>query len=222
MLSRILWLLTPFQWILQRLGRAEPKITSEHVDIIEHLIQDGDLITVHEDQRLTSAFIDGEYDHVGLYIGNRQVVEAVGDDWIYSNKPNNTFIFLLLLFVDLFRSNKILKKIKNKGGVRIVRLDEFLYLMDKVAIVRPYYRAVGLGARVAKRHVNYKNLNYDYQFDKVDKSKMYCSELVYHCWHDEVNEFLKDLKHDQILPQDIRDMVEYDSEHKLIFEFKGE
>ena len=172
---------------MQKLGRSEPKMNRDSVDLAMSLIQVGDIIVTHENQRLTSLFIKGEYDHAAIVGPNNKVIEAVGDSFL---------------------------KGENIGGVRSVDLEEFLFLMDKVAIIRPIIGKeenyiAGCNA------LSYIGKGYDYEF-KIDKDKIYCSELVYLSY----KEFgIFDFGKKQILPQQFRDLCD-DVNFKLIFEFK--
>ena len=187
-LNFLLRIFTPIQKIMQKLGRSEPKMNRDSVDLAMSLIQVGDIIVTHENQRLTSLFIKGEYDHAAI-VSPSGVVEAVGDDF----DP---------------------KWGLNVGGVRKVDLEEFLFLMDKVAIIRPIIGKeenyiAGCNA------LSYIGKGYDYEF-KIDKDKIYCSELVYLSY----KEFgIFDFGKKQILPQQFRDLCD-DVNFKLIFEFK--
>lgn len=185
MLEFLLRLFTPIQKIMQKLGRSEPKMNRDAVDLAMSLIQVGDIIATHENQRLTSLFIKGEYDHAAI-VGPSGIIEAVGDQIIDG---------------------------KNIGGVRKVDIEEFLFLMDKVAIIRPIIGKeenyiAGCNA------LSYLGKGYDYEF-KIDKNKIYCAELVFLAYKEfGIFHFEK-----QIFPQEFRDLCD-DVKFKLIFEFK--
>lgn len=184
----ILKLFTPVQKFMQKLGRAEPKMNREAVDLAMSLIQIGDILVTHENQRITSLFIKGEYDHAAI-LSPVGIVEAVGDD---------------------------IESGVNIGGVRSVDLEEFLFLMDKVAIIRPLKTSVEANYAAGCNALTYKGKGYDYEF-KIDKDKIYCSELVFLSYQE--TEIFKSLGKKQILPQVFRDMCD-DVNFKLIFEFK--
>lgn len=184
----LLRLLTPIQKLMQKLGRSEPKMDRGAVDFAISLLKVGDILVTHEDQRLTSLFIKGEYDHAAI-LSPAGIIEAVGDDYVNG---------------------------KNIGGVRKTDLEEFLFLMDKVAIIRPITTTPEQNYMAGTNAISYVGKGYDYEF-KIDKSKIYCSELVYLSY----KEFgiFNDLKHSKILPQHFRDLCD-DVKFKLIFEFK--
>lgn len=188
MIEFLLRLFTPIQKLMQKLGRSEPKMNRGSVDLAMSLIKVGDILVTHEDQRLTSIFIKGEYDHAAI-LSPAGIIEAVGDDF---------------------------EKGVNIGGVRSVDLQEFLFLMDKVAIIRPLKLGAEANYLAGVNAISYKGKGYDYEF-KIDKDKIYCSELVYLSY----KEFgiFNDLKHSKILPQHFRDLCD-DVNFKLIFEFK--
>lgn len=172
---------------MQKLGRSEPKMNRDSVDLAMSLIQVGDIIVTHEDQRITSFFIKGEYDHAAI-VSPAGVVEAVGD----------MFQFGI-----------------NLGGVRKADVEEFLFLMDKVAIIRPLKTTKEQNYEAGCNALTYLGKGYDYEF-KIDKDNVYCSELVFLAYK-EFGVFDFDKK--QILPQQFRDLCD-DVNFKLIFEFK--
>jgi len=184
----ILWLFTPIQKIMQKLGRAEPKMNRESVDLAMSLIKTGDILLSKEDQRFTSLFIKGDYKHAAI-LSPSGVIEAVGDD--YENG-------------------------KNLGGVRKVDLEEWLFLMDKVAIIRPLQNPE-INYIAGCNALSYIGRGYDYEF-KIDKSKIYCSELIYLCYQSESDTF-KGIGRKEILPQYYRDICD-DVNFKLVFEFQ--
>jgi len=188
-LNFFLRLFTPIQKLMQKLGRSEPKMNRDSVDLAMSLIQVGDILVTHEDQRLTSLFIKGEYDHAAI-LSPAGVVEAVGDQF----DP---------------------KWGLNIGGVRKADLEEFLFLMDKVAIIRPLKTTKEQNYEAGCNALTYVGKGYDYEF-KIDKSKIYCSELVYLSYQ-QFGVF--DFGKKQILPQQFRDLCD-DVNFKLIFEFK--
>lgn len=75
----ILWLLTPIQKILQRIGRQEAKISAEQVNVIVALAKPGDIFLSFEYGRPTSFLIKGFYDHAAILSSKLTIVEAVGD-----------------------------------------------------------------------------------------------------------------------------------------------
>jgi uncharacterized protein YycO len=188
MIDFILMLLKPFQILLQNLGRKEPKMNRSSVDLAMSLIKVGDILVTHEKQRITSLFIKGEYDHAAI-LSPDGVVEAVGD-----------------MYVDGV----------NIGGVRKVDIEEFLFLMDKVAIIRPITKG-DVNYNAGCNSLGFVGTNYDYGF-KIDKSRIYCSELVYLSYQVEANVF-GSFKGKRILPQHFRNICD-DVNFKLIFEFK--
>jgi uncharacterized protein YycO len=187
-INKILKLLKPVQIILQRIGRSEPKMNRQSVDQAMDLIRHGDILLSYESQRITAFFIKGEYDHVGIYTP-KGVIDAVGD--------------------------KILSG-KNIGGVRSTDLEEWLFNMDKVAIIRPLKTTLEENYFASTNSIGYIGKGYDYQF-KIDKNKIYCSELIYLSYK-EFGIFNK-IKSDKILPQVFRDLCD-DVNFKLIYEFK--
>jgi hypothetical protein len=78
----------------------KPLVGDEQLDIAEQVIKRGDFILTYKIGEATNLGIPGEYKHLGIYLGNGKVIEAVG------------------------------------SGVRVVRLDGFLYRKDKFRITR--------------------------------------------------------------------------------------
>lgn len=188
LLNSLLKVLKPIQIFMQSLGRAEPKMSRESVDLAMSLIKTGDILLSYEKQRFTSLFIPGKYKHAAI-MSPSGVIEAVGDK-----------------FVDG----------KNIGGVRKVDLEEWLFLMDNVAVVRPMMNQE-INYIAGCNALSYVGLGYDYEF-KLDKSAIYCSELVYLCYASE-GDLFKGLEKIKIPPQKFRNMCD-DVKLKLVFEFK--
>ena len=190
----LLFILKPVQILMQKFGRKEPKMNREAVDMAVSLIQPGDILLSYESQRFTSFFIKGKYKHAAILAPNNRVIEAVGDDF---KKVNG-------------------KKI-NFGGVRSIDLEEWLFDKDKVAIVRPDLLPKECRVLAGANAISYIGRGYDYSF-RIDKSKIYCSELIYLCYRTETDAF-HDLRFKKILPEVYRDMAE-NEELKLVFEFQ--
>lgn len=107
------------------------------------------------------------------------------------------------------------------GGVRDVDLEEWLFLMDYVAIIRPEFENHTINYMAACNAMTYIGKPYDYKFQSGDKA-IYCSELVYLCYQNELKEFLSEYERSEILPQVFRDLADKpDSKFKLIYEFQG-
>lgn len=87
----ILWMLTPIQKVMQRLGKSECLITRSQVDSILAVARPGDILLSHETQRLTSYFIKGFWDHAAIVSSRGTVIEAVGtgvrevdlEEWLF-------------------------------------------------------------------------------------------------------------------------------------------
>jgi hypothetical protein len=77
-----LWLITPIQKWLQRIGRQESLINSDQVGLIKSMIQPGDILLSYEKGRPTSLLIKGFYDHAAILSHQMTVIEAVGDKFI--------------------------------------------------------------------------------------------------------------------------------------------
>ncbi len=54
------------------------KINTKHVLKLEELLQPGDVLLTYSEGELTNYFIEGEYKHCAMYIGQGQIVEAIG------------------------------------------------------------------------------------------------------------------------------------------------
>ena len=190
-----LWLMTPFQYVIQKLGRQEAKITPEAVKKILSLVQAGDILLSYESGRPTSAGIKGMFKHAVMVSDLITVIEAIGDLW---KRDEETGV------------------LENHGGVREQELIKWLYQIDKVALIRPnlpeYIRKAA-----GKAAPKYIGTSYDYQFE-FGSEKIYCSELPYLCYRPEDTNFMQDTG-DEILPQEYRDRCGQD--FILIYEFKG-
>lgn len=186
----ILWTTIPIQKWVQRRGRRETVITKEQVKRTMALARPGDILGSYEDQRWTSGFIKGEYDHAAIVTNKGTVMEAVGD--LFRRQPKKYFWDC---FPDYIRNEDGTRK--NFGGVREVDMEEWLYKKDHHFLVRvnhPSAFAAGHGS------FNYKGRGYDYTFSH-DNEDIYCSELPYACWKPLFPEFLAEFEGDEILPQ---------------------
>jgi uncharacterized protein YycO len=174
----LLWIATPFQKFLQRIGRQESLINADQVDLVRSMIQPGDILLSYEKGRPTSWLIKGFYDHAAIVSQYLTVVEAVGDR-----------------FVDGI----------NIGGVREVGLDEWLYKKDSVCVLRPIYMNTYIkkdpNMLASEACLGYVGKPYDYTF-KIGSEKIYCSELVYLCYVEHDSKFLNHVDFDEILPID--------------------
>lgn len=172
----VLKFVKPFQIWIQRRGRRETVITQDQVDRIVRLALPGDILLSYEAQRWTSIFIKGFYDHAVIISSRGTVVEAVGDLW--EELPDGTKV--------------------NRGGVREVPLEEWLFKKDYVALIRvknPHGQLAGMNA------LTYIGRGYDYVFSH-DNENLYCSETAYVCWRPVMPAFLVELSEDkEILPQ---------------------
>lgn len=104
-------------------------------------------------------------------------------------------------------------------GVREVDLEEWLFQMDSVAIIRPELENHTINYMAACNALTYIGRKYDFSFS-IKNEEIYCSELVFICYNKEVPSFLIEYKSKEILPQVFRDLCEVDERFKLIFEFK--
>lgn len=159
--SKLLWLLTPVQKIMQKLGRSETIMTRALVDKIASLVEEGDILLSFEHQRLTSVFIKGKYDHAAILTNKMTVMEAVAGG---------------VKEVDL------IEWLYKKDHVAVIRP-----IYDHELLNKSYKEINKLAALNAFK---YKGYPYDYQFT-IANEKIYCSELVYLCYQSEDPHFLE-------------------------------
>ncbi len=173
LLNRILLLFKPFQVWLQRRGYVESEFTAEIIDKLLGTIKAGDILLSYESGRWTSLFIKGEWDHAALVDHNLYVVEAVGDKFVNG---------------------------KNVGGVRKVKLEEWLWKKNHVAVLR--HTMPNIAYQAAQESNKHLGKNYDYSFSK-NKETLYCSELVYISYHPFTSTFIEQVpENKEILPID--------------------
>ena len=169
----ILNLLTPFQKFIQQLGYIENNFTVEDVDYMAELCQAGDILGSYESGRFTSMFIKGEYDHIAMVTDDMMVIEAVGDKFVNG---------------------------RNVGGVRKVRLKEWIWKKNHIFIMR--HKTYGIGTKASKSYYTLVGMSYDYTFDRGNE-KMYCSEIPYICYRTHDQYFLSNVPATkEILPID--------------------
>lgn len=180
---------------LQRQGFIEPDWTPEIIDKLLTIIQAGDILGSYESGRWTSMFIKGDYDHVAMVSRELYVVEAVGDIIVQERgKPD-----------------------RNLGGVRKVRLEQWLWKKNEIFIARHTNPHI---AQVASNEcMKYVGHNYDYSFCQNNED-MYCAEIPYVSYKKFDPLFMKDVEPtDEILPIDYMVdqhlIVIYDSRVKL-------
>lgn len=146
--------------LIQRIGYVEPRLTEEEIEHLVSIIKPGYTIGSYEQLRITSVFIKGEYDHVAMVTENKDVVEAVGDEWYNSFGKKLTVIETYI-----YRMMK--RPIKNYGGVRRVGLRAWLYRKHDIFIAKHNDDKVCEAA--GKYCVKIKG-NYDYAFKQGDKN----------------------------------------------------
>lgn len=186
-------LLTPFQIILQRIGRQESLISHIQVNDLVSKIEPGDFLLSFEYGRPTSILIKGYYDHAAIVSSSGTVVEAVGD-----------------LFIDG----------RNRGGVREVDLAEWIYKKDSVAVVRPRFEK-SIRNEAGLNALKYIGKGYDYQFT-IDDETVYCAELNYLCYRKLVPNFMNHIGlYDEILPQEYYNLALEKKGFDLVAEFKN-
>lgn len=103
-------------------------------------------------------------------------------------------------------------------GVREVDLEEWLFLMDSVAIVRPEFNNHTINYLASCNAMTYIGRKYDYTFSSGN-DEIYCSELVYLCYKKEEPSFLNGYEKHEILPELYRDLCNGETCFKLIYEF---
>lgn len=206
--NNILEFFKPLQMWMQHMGASEPLMTEYAVKRIVALAKPGDKLLSYENQRLTSLFIDGDWDHAAIVTSNMTVMEAVGDDWREVNGEKVNF-----------------------GGVREVPLEQWLYGKDHVALIRNGHLNLLQAIKVGKKSYDYKGGGYDYGFElsleelkklkpEDEKPNIYCSELVYLCHIAIDPEFCKGFIKEEILPQLYYDLCD-NKNMFLLFEFRG-
>lgn len=178
--NRLLLFFKFFQIWLQRRGRRETIITDLSVSSIMSVAKPGDILISFEDQRWTSFFIKGDFDHAAIITEDMQVVESVGD---------------------LFYNGK------NLGGVRKVPLMGWLYKKDHVALIRPNLSSPECNLKAARNSLKYIGKAYDYSFS-MNGETIYCSELPYLCYTTEDITFMDVILRKEILPIDYLTMCD--------------
>jgi len=63
---------------MQKIGKPEPLVTYDEIMKAYLLIEPGDCILTRENYRLTNLFIPGHWSHAAMYVGNYDIVEAIG------------------------------------------------------------------------------------------------------------------------------------------------
>ena len=150
LIRKLLLFFKPVQIWIQGLGHVESGFTKEYIDYLLMTIKPGDILGSYESGRFTSWFIKGDFDHIAIVNNDLYVVEAVGDS------------------IDIFG--------KNHGGVRKVKLEEWLWKKTHVFVVRHYVESVALAASIECN--KFVGKNYDYSFDNHNET-FYCSEIPY-------------------------------------------
>jgi uncharacterized protein YycO len=87
----------PFQHLIDKLGKPDPKITDEQYLAIKSAVQNGSILLAHDNLQSTNLFIPGFWKHAAIYC-NGYVYEAVGsgvrkvlvDRWILTK--DNIFV----------------------------------------------------------------------------------------------------------------------------------
>ncbi len=150
LIRKLLLFLKPVQIFIQRLGHVESGFTEEYINHLLLTIKPGDILGSYESGRLTSWFIKGEWDHIAIVNNDLYVIEAVGDNFNFKGE--------------------------NLGGVRKVKLEEWLWKKTHVFVVRHFDESVALAASIECN--KFVGKNYDYSFDNNNET-FYCSEVPY-------------------------------------------
>lgn len=154
LIRKLLLFFKPVQIFIQRLGHVESGFTEEYINHLLLTIKPGDILASYESGRFTSWFIKGEWDHIAIVNKDLYVVEAVGDEFVKDRKGN----------------------LVNKGGVRKIKLEEWLWKKTHVVVLRHYVESVALAASIECD--KFVGKNYDYSFDNNNET-FYCSEIPY-------------------------------------------
>ena len=99
LLTYFLKCMEPIQKIMQSLGKPEPKMTRDSVDVIMAIAEEGDILLSYESMRLTSLFIKGKYDHAVILSSKKTIVEAVKpvvqevdfEEWLFKKDKVSMF-----------------------------------------------------------------------------------------------------------------------------------
>lgn len=106
------------------------------------------------------------------------------------------------------------------SGVREVDLEEWLFDKDSVCLIRSKYDFL-TAKEAAANAIYYIGKPYDYSFSLVDE-RVYCSELIYLCYAKIKKDFLSNIDHENILPNEYYEQCfEADSQLMLIKQFKN-
>lgn len=153
-------------------------MTAEKVNAILKLAKPGRILLSHEDNRPSNLLIKGYWDHAAIICRDGFVMEAVGDQFDDDGK--------------------------NIGGVREVDLEQWLYQKDDVCLIDERNSSDTTKSLAGANSFSFKGLGYNYAFNLLDVRKMFCSGLVWHCWHIENPLFMSSIlkRSSTIIPQD--------------------
>lgn len=191
-LNKLMLLTKPFQMFLQQHGRIESRFTEEYVNHLLLMIRPGDIVGSYESGRPTSILIKGAYDHVAIVDNNLYVVEAIGD--LYRKVPTMKWWKFLPFSFEYVKNPDGTKK--NYGGVRKVKLEEWIWKKDDVFVVRHHdnQKAVLASIQCGK----YVGKDYDYEFCR-NNELFCCSEIPYVSFKPFDESFMHHIPEDKML-----------------------
>lgn len=189
-----LWCFEPIEKIMQHIGKEECLMDKAMVDHMISIIEKGDILLSHEDQRLTSMFIKGFWDHAAIVNSVGMVTEAVGsgvhekdlEEWLYKK---DYVVIIRHKFATPMMKLEAAEFSRTMLGMKydfqFTEFDWSLNLLNLFKLKSP--------------------------FDKKTDQDIYCSEAVKLSWRKPDPIFMKHCDGKEILPQEYFDFAEKQS-----------
>lgn len=131
--------------------------------LVEAALRPGDVVFVHNRNRVSGQLIPGQFTHGALYVGTEAQLRAAGLWQLRALAPYHDQITAGDVYLEAV-----------DGGVRLTTGDVVLNT-DAVVALRPrgMYRAAALDRGLGRMGVPF-----DMRFDSTDASELFCAELI--------------------------------------------
>lgn len=199
-----LWFFEPFEKIMQHIGKEECIMDKRQVDHVISISQIGDIFLSHENQRFTSMFIKGFWDHAAIINDLKLVTEAVGagvhekdlEEWLYKKD----FVCLIRhKFATATQKEGAGKHSRSMLGMKYdFQFTEFDWSLNL-----------------------WNLLKFQSPFVKKTDQDIYCSEAVKISWQSQDQLFMKDSDGSEILPQEYFDLAKKNSYLEIIYDSRN-
>jgi len=167
-----IYLYKPPMWIVYK--PMHHKVKGSEVRSIINVLQDGDILLRRYDGYLNTLFTPGFWGHAALYVGNNNVIHAVGEGVIIED------------ILDFCRCDSVGVYRPSVTDVNILNAITTAKNLNNISIrdtsIRNMNTEAVSDAIDTANQFYLNNTQYDYKFQK-DNGTVYCTELVDRCYN---------------------------------------